>query len=105
MLADGIQPSFFTMHTNKRYRRQALLFHALGSERRLYILELLRRQRYNGVTLAERIGVSYPAISRHLHLLLRAELIDSQRVRGDVFFSASKEKLFQRVRQCAQETF
>ncbi len=63
-----------------------LVLRALGNERRLYILSLLAVRAYTGIELAAKLGIHKGAVSKHLHILLRAGLIVSRRKGGAVFF-------------------
>jgi DNA-binding transcriptional ArsR family regulator len=58
----------------------ATLFQALGEPRRLDILELLRDGERPVGDLVDQLGVSQPAVSKHLRILKEAGLVD---VRAD----------------------
>jgi len=58
----------------------ATLFQALGEPRRLEILDLLRDGERPVGELVDRLGVSQPAVSKHLRILKEAGLVD---VRAD----------------------
>jgi DNA-binding transcriptional ArsR family regulator len=58
----------------------AVVFQALGEPRRLEILDLLRDGERPVGELVDRLGVSQPAVSKHLRILKEAGLVD---VRAD----------------------
>jgi DNA-binding transcriptional ArsR family regulator len=58
----------------------ATVFQALGEPRRLQILDLLRDGERPVGELVEELGVSQPAVSKHLRILKAAGLVD---VRAD----------------------
>jgi DNA-binding transcriptional ArsR family regulator len=58
----------------------ATVFQALGEPRRLEILDLLRGGERPVGELVDRLGVSQPAVSKHLRILKDAGLVD---VRAD----------------------
>lgn len=55
------------------------LFNALGDPRRLQVVELLSRSPRRAGELAEEAGLSAPAMSRHLRVLLEAGMIADER--------------------------
>ena len=70
---------------------------ALANERRLQILEWLRDPRAHfrpqvdgdlvkdgvcGVLIAEKLGVSPPSLSEHMHILTAAGLVRAKRIKG-----------------------
>lgn len=56
------------------------LFKALNDPTRRRILELLRREPLTAGELADRCSVAKPTLSHHLDLLLRAELVEQERI-------------------------
>jgi len=66
------------MHTGRV--TTATVFQALGEPRRLEILDLLRAGERPVGDLVDRLGVSQPAVSKHLRVLKGAGLVD---VRAD----------------------
>lgn len=62
-------------------------FQALVSPYRREILRLLRRGSLSAGEIAEHFDISQPSISRHLDILRRAGLIDSQRRANQVIYS------------------
>lgn len=76
------------MHTHQHLQPFALFHKALGNERRVYILFLLWQYGpMTGVQLMERLGIHPAAVSRHLHILLKAGIIRGQRRKMAVYFS------------------
>lgn len=57
-------------------RRSAAAFSALADPNRLKIVERLRREPARAGELAEALGLSPPALSRHLRALKKADLIE-----------------------------
>jgi DNA-binding transcriptional ArsR family regulator len=65
----------------------ARLLHLLGNERRLLLLCHLEAEGEIGVTaLAERVGLSQPALSQHLALLREDGLVATRRVAQAVLY-------------------
>ena len=62
---------------------QAELFAALADPTRLRAVELLGERPHRAGELAARIGISAPVMSRHLRVLLRAEVITDERGSDD----------------------
>lgn len=59
----------------------------------MYILYLLWKfGPHTGIHLVEKLGIHAPAVSRHLHILLKAGLITGQRKGMQVFFSINPTK-------------
>src|SRR5712672_480389 len=80
-------------------------FRALASDRRLLILEWLKRPRAHfraqidgdlvkdgvcGVLIAEKLGVSQPTVSEHLKVLSQAGLVTPKRVRQWTFYKRNE---------------
>ena len=80
----------FSMHTDPHLKKPALIYRTLGNERRLRILELLTEEKYSGEELAEKLMISPPAVSKHLHVLIRAGLIRGKRIGVSVKFELEK---------------
>ncbi|HZC26012.1 MAG TPA: metalloregulator ArsR/SmtB family transcription factor, partial [Actinopolymorphaceae bacterium] len=56
---------------------------ALADPTRRRIVELLGVRPHRPSELAARLGTSAPVMSRHLRILLRAQVVDDERVRDD----------------------
>ena len=83
-------------------------FRALASDRRLLILEWLKRPRAHfreqldgdlvkdgvcGVLIAEKLGVSQPTVSEHLRVLSQAGLVSAKRVRQWTFYKRDEARI------------
>lgn len=78
------------MHTHRFFRSFALFHKAIGNERRVYLLHLLWTSGpQTGVDIIDKLGIRAPSVTRHLHILLKAELIVSQRKGKVVYFSVN----------------
>jgi len=81
---------------------------ALASDRRLLILEWLKRPRAHfreqldgdlvkdgvcGVLIAEKLGVSQPTVSEHLRILSQAGLVSAKRVRQWTFYKRDEARI------------
>lgn len=76
------------MHTHHFFRRFSLFHRALGNERRVYALYLLWTEGpQTGTELTAKLGIHPSAVSRHLHVLLKADIIQGQRKGMEVVFS------------------
>jgi DNA-binding transcriptional ArsR family regulator len=84
------------------------VFRALASDRRLLILEWLKRPRAHfrpqvdgdlvkdgvcGVLIAEKLGVSQPTVSEHMRVLSRAGLVNAKRVKQWTFYKRDEERI------------
>ena len=84
------------------------LIKALGSEKRLQVLEWLRDPVANfppqrdgdlaedgvcGLFIAEKLGVSQPTCGEHLKLLSRAGLIRGRKIRQWVFYKRDEDRI------------
>jgi DNA-binding transcriptional ArsR family regulator len=83
---------------------------ALASDRRLLILEWLKRPKANfraqidgdlvkdgvcGVLIAEKLGVTQPTVSEHLRILSQAGLLSAKRVRQWTFYKRDEARIAQ----------
>lgn len=75
------------MYTHPYLRKTALIYRALGNERRLKILELLSLSKRTGMEIVKELGICQSAVSRHMQLLFRSGLIVGKRVGAEVNFS------------------
>ena len=83
-------------------------FRALASDRRLLILEWLKRPKTHfppqvdgdlvkdgvcGVLIAEKLGVSQPTVSEHLKILSQAGLLSAKRVKQWTFYKRDEARI------------
>ena len=83
---------------------------ALASDRRLLILEWLKRPKAHfraqvdgdlvkdgvcGVLIAEKLGVTQPTVSEHLKVLSKAGLINAKRVKQWTFYKRDEARISQ----------
>jgi DNA-binding transcriptional ArsR family regulator len=81
---------------------------ALGNERRLKILEWLKRPRANfrpqvdgdlvkdgvcAVLIAEKLGISRPTLSEHMRVLRQAQLVHSKRIKQWTFYKRNETRI------------
>jgi DNA-binding transcriptional ArsR family regulator len=84
------------------------LLRAVASERRLQILEWLRRPRAHfppqldgdlvrdgvcGVRIAQKLGVSHPTVSEHLRILAEAGLVRGKRIKQWTFYRRDERRI------------
>lgn len=69
--------------------RNASVFAALGDPTRLMLLDRLGREERSLSALAEGAGMSRQAITKHLDVLARAGLVNSQRRGRECLFAAT----------------
>jgi ArsR family transcriptional regulator, arsenate/arsenite/antimonite-responsive transcriptional repressor len=70
------------------------VFKSLGDPARLEIISLLSESRKLCVNvIAEKMGMSQPAISQHLKILKNSGILDSQKIGLHVHYSISKDKV------------
>lgn len=70
-----------------------VIFEALASSPRRQILAYLAEAQLSTLELAERFSMSSPAISRHLSILERADLVKSERRGQFVFYTLNAQSL------------
>jgi ArsR family transcriptional regulator, arsenate/arsenite/antimonite-responsive transcriptional repressor len=70
------------------------VFKALGDPSRLEIISLLAKSHKLCVNvIAEKMGMSQPAVSQHLKILKGAGILDAQKMGLYVHYSINKEKI------------
>ncbi|HKV62113.1 MAG TPA: helix-turn-helix domain-containing protein [Candidatus Acidoferrum sp.] len=94
-----------------------IVLRALANERRLQILEWLKRPRKHfrpqvdgdlvedgvcGVLIAEKLGVSQPTASEHMKILLRAGLVRAKRIKQWTFYKRDEASI-KKVKQLIVE--
>ena len=89
----NLNPGYEKCHLAKN---MAPVFKALGDYNRLCIVYLLANDDSGkmGVSdLAERLGISQPAVSQHLKILKSEGIVESERVGFHVFFSFNRSRM------------
>ena len=81
---------------------------AIGNDRRLKILEWLKRPRANfrpqidgdlvkdgvcAVLIAEKLGISQPTLSEHMRVLRQAQLVRSKRIKQWTFYKRDETRI------------
>jgi DNA-binding transcriptional ArsR family regulator len=79
------------------------VFHALASVPRRRIISFLAQTALSTQDLAERFGMSAPAVSRHLSVLLHAGLVSAERHRQRVLYRLNRDTLLDALARFAQE--
>jgi DNA-binding transcriptional ArsR family regulator len=79
------------------------VFYALASLPRRRILAFLSQTALSTAELAERFGLSRPAISRHLSVLQRAGLIAGERQGQRVLYRLRRDALLEALARFASE--
>jgi DNA-binding transcriptional ArsR family regulator len=83
---------------------------AISNERRLRILEWLKKPRANfrpqadgdlvkdgvcAVLLAQKLGISQPTLSEHMRVLCQAKLVQSKRIKQWTFYKRNEPRIKQ----------
>jgi DNA-binding transcriptional ArsR family regulator len=91
---------------------------AIANDRRLLILEWLKRPRAHfppqvdgdlvkdgvcGAFIAEKLGVSHPTVTEHLKILSEAGLIRGKRIKQWTFFKRDEERIAQIKREISKK--
>ena len=72
------------------------VFKALGDPTRLEIIDLLTKSKNLCVgVIAEKTGMSQPAISQHLKVLKNAGILNAQKMGPEVHYTINQEKITQ----------
>jgi len=79
------------------------VFEALGSLPRRQMLSFLSQTALSTVELAQRFGMSPPAVSRHLAVLLGAGLVSSEREGQRVLYRLNRDALLGALARFADE--
>ena len=89
---------------------------AISNERRLQILEWLKKPRANfrpqidgdlvkdgvcAVLIAEKLGISQPTLSEHMRVLRQAKLVQSKRIKQWTFYKRDEARIKQIKRSIA----
>jgi DNA-binding transcriptional ArsR family regulator len=79
------------------------VFAALASGPRRQMAAFLAQTALSTAELAERFGMSAPAVSRHLGVLLRAGLVESERAGQRVLYRLKRDTLLNALSRFASE--
>lgn len=79
------------------------VFAALGSAPRRQMIAFLAQTALSTSELAERFGMTPPAVSRHLAVLLRAGLVESEREGQRVLYRLKRDTLLNALSRFASE--
>jgi len=103
---------------NKQATAMADIFRALGNEQRWIIVEWLADPRahfpeqqdgdlvLDGVCvgfITEKIGLSQPTVTGHLHTLSKAGIVPSKRIKNWVFYKLVPERLNEAITTLAEQ--
>ncbi len=80
-----------------------LVFQALGSLPRRQMLAFLGQTASSTADLAQRFGMSAPAVSRHLAVLLQAGLVSAERQGQRVLYRLRRDALLDALARFASE--
>ena len=72
---------------------RAVIFKALASPKRIYILELLRERELCGGEFIDLLKVKQSAVSRHLSILHRAGLIRKRKSQSNIYYTLSSDRV------------
>jgi DNA-binding transcriptional ArsR family regulator len=93
-----------------------LAIQAISNERRLQILEWLKKPRTNfrpqldgdlvkdgvcAVLIAEKLGISRPTLSEHMRVLRQAKLVQAKRIKQWTFYKRNEARIKQIKRSIA----
>ncbi len=77
------------------YRKQEKMYKALANRRRLHILAYLNSTRRASVQeIAEHIGLSFKATSKHLQVLKSAEMVGDEQVSLERYYFLLKDNKY-----------
>ena len=74
-------------------KESAELFKLLSVDRRIEIIELLKKEAMSVKALAEAIGVTQSAVSQHLRVLKGASLVSDERRGYCIYYSLNRDAL------------
>ena len=74
-------------------KEAAELFKILSVDKRIEIIELLKREAMNVKALAEVLGVTQSAVSQHLRVLKSASLVSDERRGYWIYYSLNRDVL------------
>jgi len=74
-------------------KQTAELFKILSVDKRIEIIELLKKEPMSVNAIAEALGVTQSAVSQHLRVLKSADLVKDERHGYWIYYSLNKEAL------------
>jgi ArsR family transcriptional regulator len=74
-------------------KESAELFKILSVDKRIEIIELLKKDSLSVNVLAEKLGITQSAVSQHLRVLKSAGLVDYERQGYWIYYSLNKDIL------------
>lgn len=74
-------------------KQSAELFKILSVDKRIEIIELLKKEPMSVNAIAEALGVTQSAVSQHLRVLKSADLVKDERQGYWIYYSLNKEAL------------
>src|ERR1700736_3884286 len=106
----------YIVNWQTNYMINAKVFQALANERRLQILEWLKKPRAHfrpqvdgdlvkdgvcAALIAEKLGISQPTLSEHMRVLCQAKLVQSKRIKQWTFYKRNEARIKQIKRSIA----
>lgn len=74
-------------------KKSSELFKVLSVDKRIEIIELLKKRRMSVNAMAEALGISQSAVSQHLRVLKAAGLVNDERQGYWIYYSIDQEAL------------
>jgi DNA-binding transcriptional ArsR family regulator len=74
-------------------KKEAELFKILCSDKRIEIIELLKKDAMNVNSLAKSLGITQSAVSQHLRILKAAGLVKDERKGYWIHYSLNRQEL------------
>jgi len=74
-------------------KNSAELFKLLAVDKRIDIIELLKKEAMSVNAIAEKLGITQSAVSQHLRVLKSADLVKDERQGYWIYYSLNKEAL------------
>lgn len=82
------------MESSKQLKLMSEVFKALSDPTRLKIITLLASSKYLCVNfIANKIGMTQPAISQHLKILRQAGILDAEKIGLEVHYTINEKKI------------
>lgn len=88
----------------KEQKQHALFLKAIANPVRIYLLEVIGKDRVCVCSLAKRLNMSFGAISKHFSVLKHAGIVYEERVGNNIFYRVSCDCIFELIEK-VKETF